>query len=212
MELTKLSPSDINFKHQLSCSRFSALFLVAIQDVTYILKVHHGRGPKQYYESTHRETDIHTCEVTAYRRLQKYALCKRGIVPQFYGTIDNLDPKLYQPHLKVFLRDEYPPNGILLEYIPNMQTLHWTNYTKERMENFIKGLKEIHAAKVEHSDIHPRNMMIVDGDPKRAIWIDFDRAQTFDIGHITEEQQEWLDFEDDLVTEMGVLMVSSYIL
>lgn len=50
-----------------------------------------------------------------------------------------------------------------------MQQLHWTNYTKERMGDFVNGLEQIHHARAEHSDVHPRNMMVVDGDPERAI-------------------------------------------
>ncbi|KAE8329371.1 hypothetical protein BDV39DRAFT_203005 [Aspergillus sergii] len=74
------------------------------------------------------------------------------------------------------------------------------------MENYIRGLREIHEARVEHSDIHPRNMMIIEGDPESAIWIDFYRAQTFNLDHITEEQKGWIEFENELVGEMGVLM------
>jgi hypothetical protein len=28
-------------------------------------------------------------------------------------------------------------------------------------------------------DVYPRDMMIIDGDPERVGWIDFDKAQTF---------------------------------
>lgn len=51
-------------------------------------------------------------------------ICARGIAPQFYGTIENIDPALCHPHLKEFMKDEYPPTAILLEYIPNMVSLH----------------------------------------------------------------------------------------
>lgn len=91
-----------------------------------------------------------------------------------------------------------------------MQPISWTNYTEKRMKNFVQGIKDIHDAFVEHSDVNPRNMMIVDGDPERAIWIDFDRAQTFDPDHLSERQQEWLDFETALVTEMETFMVSDF--
>jgi len=185
--------SKILFKQQLHCSSFSAIFL-------------HHSGPKEYQDSNHRELNIHTCESTAYERLRQYGLCDRGIIPQYYGTIENLDPKLYQPHLNDFLEDEYPPKAILLEYIPNMQMLYWTNYTKKRMDNFIKGLQKIHEALVEHSDVYPRNMMIVEGDPERAIWIDFDRAQTFDPDNVTEKQNEWIEFEKELVADIGACM------
>lgn len=161
MEQTGIDPSEITFEKQLSYSRFSVIF-VTIRGKTCVMKVvgstpakhgfaltrghkyHHGRGPKQYYESPDRETNFHVWESTAYRRLKEFGLCDRGIIPQFYGTIENLDPKLCQPHLKAFLNDEYIPNAILLEYIPNMREFHWTNYTKQRMENFTRGINKIH--------------------------------------------------------------------
>lgn len=167
---------------------------------------HHGRGPKQPYESPHREKNIYLCESTAYRRLAQAGVCARGITPQFYGATENIDPTLCQPHLKAFLRDEYRPTAILLEYIPNMEELNWKNYTEKRMQNFIDGISEIHNALVEHSDIHPRNMMDVNGDPERAIWIDFDRAQTFS-DELTERQKGWIRFEKLLVKEMADFMV-----
>lgn len=122
------------------------------------------------------------------------------------GVIENIDPALWQPHLRAFVEDEYRPTAILLEYIPNMEELHWSNYTEKRMRNFVDGMKEIHGALIEHSDVYPRNMMIVKGDPERAIWIDFDRAQTFQ-GPLTQLQEEWIAFEKLLVEEIAEFMV-----
>lgn len=42
---------------------------------------------------------------------------------KFYGTIDKFDPRLCQPHLKMFLEDECPPSAILLEYIPDLEMI-----------------------------------------------------------------------------------------
>ncbi|PWY65720.1 hypothetical protein BO70DRAFT_176671 [Aspergillus heteromorphus CBS 117.55] len=39
----------------------------------------------------------------------------------------------------------------------------------ERVESLLTGIREIHKARVEHSDIHPRNMMIVEDDPARSV-------------------------------------------
>jgi hypothetical protein len=52
--------------------------------------------------------------------LTEAGVCARGITPQFYGTIEGIDVKKCHPHLDEFLKDEYPPTAILLEYIPNM--------------------------------------------------------------------------------------------
>ncbi|GAD94193.1 hexokinase family protein [Paecilomyces variotii No. 5] len=164
--------------------------------------LHHDRGPTQYYAPTNREKDIYTCESTAYKCLHDTGLCGRGIVPKFYGVIESLDPKLCQPHLKMFLNDEYFPNAIVLGYIPDMRMLHWTNNTDTRRESFIKGTQEIHQTFIQHSDIHPRNMMVVESDPTRAIWIDFDRTQTFDKFRLTERLKGWIDFDYEIVKDV----------
>jgi tRNA A-37 threonylcarbamoyl transferase component Bud32 len=167
---------------------------------------HHGQGPKQPWDSQIRETNIFLCESRAYRRLTQAGVCARGITPQFYGTIESIDPTRCLPYLKAFIEDEYPPTAILLEYIPDIKELDWTNYNERRMQKFVDGLNAIHAAQVYHDDVHPRNMMIVEGDPERAIWIDFDRAQTFN-GDLTERQKEWIAVENELVAEMADFMV-----
>lgn len=77
-----------------------------------------------------------------------------------------------------------------------MQRLDAGNYTGKRMENFIKGIDEIHKALVEHSP-HPRNMTVL-----MAIWIDFDRAQAFHLDILTEQQKEWVALEDKRVVEV----------
>ncbi|KAL1863180.1 hypothetical protein Plec18170_000010 [Paecilomyces lecythidis] len=199
---TDLAPSEISFQEELFSSRFSVIFLVIVRETTCVMKVHHGRGPGPFYAPTGREKNIFICESSAYKRLHETGLCDRGIVPKFYGVIEPLDPTLCQPHLKMFLNDEYLPTAIFLEYIPDMRMLHWANYTEERKENFLKGIQEIHRAFIQHSDIHPRNMMVVEGDPKRAIWIDFDRAQTFDMLSLNERQRRWIDFEHEIVKDV----------
>lgn len=76
--------------------------------------------------------------------------------------MENIDPTTCQPDLEVFINDEYPATAIRLEYIPNMQELNWASYSEKRMENVINGINKTHEALVEHTDIHPRNMMPVD--------------------------------------------------
>lgn len=87
-----------------------------------------------------------------------------------------------------------------------MKELNWTDYNEKRMRNFVDGLKDIHDVLVHHGDIHPRNMMIVEGDPERAVWLDFDRAQTLN-GELTERQEEWIAFEKEIMAEMADFMV-----
>ncbi|OAX78608.1 hypothetical protein ACJ72_07083 [Emergomyces africanus] len=206
MEFTDVDVTEIIFQERLAKRDYCMVFLVVIRGKACVMKVHHGQGPKQPWESQVRETNIFICESTAYRRLTHAGVCARGITPQFYGTIENIDPTRCLPHLKAFVKDEYPPTAILLEYVPNMKELNWTNYNEKRMQKFVDGLNTIHDALVYHDDVHPRNMMIVEGDPERAIWIDFDRAQTFDT-ELTERQKEWIAFEKELMAEMADFMV-----
>jgi len=73
-----------------------------------------------------------------------------------------------------------------------MQALNLTNYSKERMENFIHSMERIHTALVNHANSYPRNMMVVQSDPERAIWIDFHRVQTFHASSLIETQNKWI--------------------
>jgi hypothetical protein len=139
--------------------------------------------------------------------LTEAGVCARGVTPRFYGTIENIDPTSCLPHLKAFIKDEYPPTAILLEYIPNMKELRWSNYNEKRMQNFVDGLNAIDSALVQHGDVYPRNMMIIEGDPERAIWLDFDRAQTFNGELITERQKGWIAFEKRLMSATVDFMV-----
>ncbi|KAK2810895.1 hypothetical protein FQN50_002486 [Emmonsiellopsis sp. PD_5] len=206
MEFSDIDISEIVFKEQLADRKYCLILLVELRGKTCVMKVHHGRGPKDpRVETKDHESNISICESTAYRRLKETGICARGITPDFYGTLENIDPKLCLPHLRRFARDDYPPTAIFMEYIPNMIELHWSNYTPERMQNFIKGLDEIHKALVLHDDINPRNMMILEEDPARAIWIDFDRAQTYN-GKLDKRKLEWIDFERRLLAEMAEFM------
>ncbi|PGH11055.1 hypothetical protein AJ79_05097 [Helicocarpus griseus UAMH5409] len=205
MELTGVDISEVAFNKRISKREFCEIFLVTVRNLTCVMKVHRGRRLKRDYEPRYRETNIYICESTAYRRLTEAGICAKGLAPKFYGTIEDIDPMSCQPHLKDFVNDEYPPTAIFLEYIPNMKELHWTNYNEKRMRNFVDGINKIHKALVFHGDIHPRNMMTVEDDPERAIWIDFDRAQTFN-EKPSERQQKWIDFENELVDELAQCM------
>ncbi|OJD18421.1 hypothetical protein AJ78_01540 [Emergomyces pasteurianus Ep9510] len=210
MDFTDVDVTEITFKEQLAKRDYCMVFLVVIRGEACVMKVHHGQGPKQPWDSKIRETNIFKCESTAYRRLTHTGVCGRGITPQFYRTIENIDPTRCLPHLEPFVKDEYPPTGIFLEYIPNMKELSWTNYNEKMMQNFVDGLNTIHDKLVYHDDVHPRNLMTVEGDPERAIWIDFDRAQTFD-GELTERQQGWIAFEKKLMAEVADTMKHDFV-
>ncbi|PTU23650.1 hypothetical protein P175DRAFT_0505470 [Aspergillus ochraceoroseus IBT 24754] len=197
MEFNNVIPTEINFERRLFSSEFSVIFLVTIRNQKCIMKVHHGRGPRRYYEPEDRELDIHVLETTAYTRLKDKGLCDQGIVPYFLGSIRKFDPSSCQPHLKMFLHDEYLPSALFLEYIPNLEMIQLHNYTQQRMHNILSGIREIHNALVQHNDPKPRNMMVVGNE--RVVWIDFDRAETYDEEQITDEQRYLLQEEEEIV-------------
>lgn len=118
------------------------------------------------------------------------------------------DPSLCQPHLKMFLDDEYLPSALFLEYIPNLEMIQLHNYTRQRMENILSGIREIHGALVRHRDLKPRNMMVVKNHPERVVWIDFDRAETYDEDKITCEQRCLLEEEEEVVLGFKECLVS----
>lgn len=121
------------------------------------------------------------------------------------------DPGKCMPWLKAFADDEYPPSAIFIEYIPNLEMIHLHNYTRERMDGLIGGIREIHNALIRHRDPKPRNMMIVRDDPdNRVVWLDFDRAETYEEGCVTERQKLLIEEEETIVTELKEVLVCIY--
>ncbi|KAJ9243486.1 hypothetical protein DTO280E4_5601 [Paecilomyces variotii] len=210
MELHNVTPSEVSFGKKLFVSKFSAIFLVTVRKTKCVMKVHHGRGPRRYYEPEDRELDIHILETTAYTRLKDHGLCDRGIVPRFLGSMEKFDPSFCQPHLKMFLHDEYLPSAIFLEYIPNLEMIQLHNYTPQRMNNLLNSIREIHSALVRHKDPKPRNMMIIKDDPERVVWIDFDRAETYNEDQITDKQKYLLEREEVMVVEFKKCIEADY--
>lgn len=90
-------------------------------------------------------------------------------MPGYYGYIDRLDPTLYEPHLNPFRNNKYSPRAILLEYFSNIELLNCANYSDQRFQKVIDGIKEIHSALVHHRDVYPKNVLIVHGNPERVL-------------------------------------------
>ncbi|CAG7949299.1 unnamed protein product [Penicillium nalgiovense] len=125
----------------------------------------------------------------AYSRLKARGFCERGSVPDFYGVVENIDPEAegWQPELKKFYGRTFPQgldpkaraNGVLMEYIPDVNVFELSNYTEQRAHKLQELLTEIHEAGIVHLDPYPRNVLI-QGDSDRVLWIDFELAQIFD--------------------------------
>lgn len=110
-------------------------------------------------------------------------ICALGIAPKLYGVVENIDINQALPHLSHFNVDKTPPSAIILEYIPNMKEIWWETYDKKRMQRFREAIIKIHEALVYHGDTHPRNMLWLEDEPERVIYIDFDRAEVYDDEH-----------------------------
>ncbi|KAB8267073.1 hypothetical protein BDV30DRAFT_244642 [Aspergillus minisclerotigenes] len=201
MELRYITPPEIVFKEKLAMSKFSAIFLVIVQTQLCVMKVHHGRGPREDYEPVDRELDIHVREYTAYCRLKSKGLCGR-VVPNLLGRLRKFDPELYRPHLDNFINDKYLPTALFLQYIPQIEMIHLHYFSEERMDNLIMGIQAIHQALVEHGDPKPRNMTVIKDDPSKVKWIDFDRAEAYTEDTIADRQQGLLAEEEEITREL----------
>lgn len=69
-------------------------------------------------------------------------LCERGVVPDFYGTITKIQPTLW-PSLHMFHEDKLPSNAILIEYIPDMQSIGLSNFSQEYLDRFRQILHDM---------------------------------------------------------------------
>ncbi|KAJ5962224.1 hypothetical protein N7501_007165 [Penicillium viridicatum] len=151
--------------------------------------------PPYKWEKIHppfRSIDLFKNERRAYSRLKARGFCERGTVPDFYGVVENIDPEAegWQPHLKKLYDSTFPrgldpqahPNGVLMEYIPDVNMFDISNYTEERSRKLHQLLIEIHEAGIVHLDHYPRNMLIQD-DSDHVLLIDYELAQMFDPDH-----------------------------
>lgn len=140
--------------------------------------------------------NLFVCESTAYSRLKARGLCERGIVPDFYGTVTNIQAATW-PSLHMFVGDKFPANAVLIEYVPGMKPIDLSNFSLQSLRELGHILGEIHHAGVLHGDPKPRNMMI-SRDRGRALWIDFDSAQTFPQS-LSTRQQTWIKDENEMM-------------
>lgn len=149
-----------------------------------------------------REIDTFTCESSAYRRLKENGVCQQGVVPDFYGVIEQIDPTLphWQQHLRKFLNDKLRPNAVLMEYIPNMRQIDLSTFSEATVTRLPAIVREIHRVGVYHGDMYPRNMMVQEGS-HRVLLIDFDRAQTLsvDLGLSTLRQRQLMEREERMI-------------
>lgn len=49
--------------------------------------------------------------------------------------------------------------------------------------------------------------MVVTGTTERVVWMDFDRAETYDENQITSEQEQLLRHEEEIVVDISACLV-----
>lgn len=202
--LTNVDPSKIHIIREITCSDASSIFEVDLDGQKYALKLFHDNGDPGYTEKG-RDLNRFRCELNAYKKLLTSGVCARGFVPKFYGYINRMDAAAFHPAFQHFAQDKLKPRAILLEYLPNAESLNCVNYSDTLYPQAIEGMKEIHRAGVHHQDIYPRNLLLARGNPDRLVWIDFDVATTFtDFGR---EQLARCDYEIALVKGFGEALV-----
>ncbi|KAM3513072.1 hypothetical protein MY11210_003274 [Beauveria gryllotalpidicola] len=199
-EITDVQPSEVEFIETLKEGHNSAIFKVKLRGITCVMKVYHGRRLSDACNPL-LEYDLCVRESSAYRRLKANGLCDRGIIPDFYGSVTKIDPRLW-PDLYMFHNDELPANAIFIEYVPNMHEIDLSNFSRERMAKLREILLEFHKMGVTHGDTYPRNMMIAPGSPgkeDRVLWVDFDSAQTLQLENLSEINRDWIHEEIEMM-------------
>ncbi|KAE8341957.1 hypothetical protein BDV24DRAFT_174089 [Aspergillus arachidicola] len=190
--------SKIRIIREIHRSDASSIFETEFDGEKCAMKLFHNNGDPGFAENG-RDLNPFRCELEAYENLNKYHVCKQGFVPCFYGYIDQLDPLAFQPVLQHSVKDQFHPNAILLEYLPNAERLNCENYSDARYQYAIDGMKQIHKAHVHHQDIYPKNILFVPGTPERLVWVDFGVATTFSSLGPDEERRS--QYEDTLVDQ-----------
>ncbi|KAL5041137.1 hypothetical protein BDW71DRAFT_213277 [Aspergillus fruticulosus] len=194
-----LSPK-IRIIREIHRSAASSIFETEFNGDKCAMKLFHNNGDPGFAENG-RDLDRFRCELNAYENLRKYHVCQQGFVPYFYGHIDQVETSAFQPALQHFVNDKFPPKAILLEYLPNAESMNCKNYSDARYQHAIDGMKQIHKAHVHHQDIYPKNILFVPGTPERVVWVDFDVATTSSSAGPDEERHS--HYEDALVAEFG---------
>ncbi|KAJ5177864.1 uncharacterized protein N7500_000563, partial [Penicillium coprophilum] len=198
--LTHLDISKIHISREIIRSDASSIFEVDLDGKKYTLKVFHDNGDPGYAENG-RDLNRFRCESNAYEKLRASGVCTHGFIPEFHGYIDRIDPVAFSPTLQHFAHDKLKPKAIILEYLPNAESLNCVNYSDTLYPQAIEGMKEIHRAGVHHRDIYPKNLLLVRGTPDRLVWIDFDVATTFT--NLGPEELDLCEYEIALVKGFG---------
>ncbi|PLB44463.1 hypothetical protein P170DRAFT_450563 [Aspergillus steynii IBT 23096] len=167
--------SELSITQLLHSSDSSKIFPINHESAKYCLKVFHvNKDPG--FTSKGRDLCRWRCEIEAYKLLSAAGACEQGFVPKLHAVFEDIDPltPTLVPHLNAFLDDVHRPCA---GFTPN--------YTRDRIQKAILGIKAVHHVRVVHNDPYRKNVLIVPGvegkgGDERVVWVDFDIAQILD--------------------------------
>ncbi|PWY96197.1 hypothetical protein BO94DRAFT_2299 [Aspergillus sclerotioniger CBS 115572] len=192
---------DLVFLEKLHSSEASQIFRVSFKGTECCLKFHKDDDPGLAPDG--RDLCRYRCESQAYRALQAHGVCGKG-VPQFYETLENLDPSAFELNLQDFTEDKNLPCAILLEWLPDARPLRDLKWSPQRVEPLLAALDQIHQAGVIHNDAYPKNILILQRqEGERIVWIGFDVSIVF-----VEGRRDKLNYDDEVDLENQLIRSS----
>ncbi|KAL4890903.1 hypothetical protein BDV59DRAFT_203902 [Aspergillus ambiguus] len=173
---TQIDFDDITFHATLKESDMSVIYLISSHGENYVMKLFH------IYPGDLKDDEIlFRNELMAYQRLSACGLSDKGMICRLFGSVTNIDPAINETWLNPFINDAFRPCAVFLEYIPDLREINSDTYTKQRWIRATEIQNEILRAGVLHDDIYNNAMFSVNMiSEERVVWLDFDRAQTFD--------------------------------
>lgn len=69
----------------------------------------------------------------------------------------------------MFLEDKLPHNAISIEYIPNIQPIGLSNFSRHYLDQLRDILHDFHEAGILHGDPQPRNMVVSPGEGDKVL-------------------------------------------
>ncbi|GJE84687.1 hypothetical protein PsYK624_007630 [Phanerochaete sordida] len=177
-------PETIEFIDELNQNGHRTIFVVRLNNELRVLKVYPDRT--RYPNSSEPDPrESFDNEARAYAHLLHYGACAKGTVPMCFGwsrlSEAHVQAILDMPDLSDHAADLEFENGelpkvIVLEYFPKAETMSIANVTRPIADKALRALHDIHAAYVEHGDIHGRSILVL--PEERVVWINFNSSRT----------------------------------
>ncbi|PMB66127.1 hypothetical protein BM221_008329 [Beauveria bassiana] len=166
---TQVQPSSVQFLGLLSQDRDLRVSVCKVKkdDQVCLMKVFRGQNnPKT--SDPDEEPCLFLREFKAYKLVKERGFCDRGVVPDFYGIVREIDVLLW-PFLSPFVNDKFRPDAVFIEYIPNAEPCQISNFSEDNLARFAQVLSEFHQMGLLHGDALPQNILVVKQEPRDRI-------------------------------------------